>query len=148
MNNKAQIPNPYLQPLSVLVGTWNTVGTHPFFPNTQLHGHTEFEWIEGGAFLKMSSAIDHPEFPDGLAIFGSDNESGEICMLYFDERGVSRKQNVKIEDNIWKWWRDDTKFSQRFTITIENGQTMTGKGEMRREGSDWEKDLDLTYTRN
>jgi hypothetical protein len=148
MKNNASIPNPYLQPLSILVGEWSTVGSHPFFPNTKLHGRTVFEWIEGGAFLKMSSTINHPEFPDGLAIFGSDNESGEITMLYFDERGVSRKQNVEIEGNHWKWWRDNPSFSQRFTVTIEHdGNTMTSNGEMRRENAAWENDLGLSYTR-
>jgi hypothetical protein len=148
MKNKALIPNPYLQPLSILVGEWGSVGTHPFFPDTELHGRTVFEWIEGGAFLKMSSTIDHPEFPDGLAIFGSDNESGEITMLYFDERGVSRKQNVQMDGNHWTWWRDNPTFSQRFTVTIENdGTTMTSKGEMRKGSGDWESDLGLTYKR-
>lgn len=132
----------------MIVGKWKTVGTHPLLPGTELLGRTVFEWIEGGAFFKMSSEIYHPEFPDGLAIFGSDNEGGEICMLYFDERGVSRKQTVQVEGSHWKWQRDAPKFSQRFVVTIESdGNTMIGKGEMRREGSGWEKDLDLTYTR-
>jgi hypothetical protein len=148
MKNKAHTPNPYLQPLEVLVGTWKTIGTHPFLPGIELHGTTIFEWIEGGAFLRMSTAIDHPEFPDGLAIFGSDNVGQETYMLYFDERGISRKHTFQIQDNRWKWWRDDSKFSQRFSVTIEpDGNTMTGKGEMRKEGSDWEGDLDITYHR-
>ena len=49
---EAAIPNPALTPLSVLVGEWDTVGTHPSLPDA-LHGYTSFEWFEGGAFLKM-----------------------------------------------------------------------------------------------
>ena len=44
----------------------------------------------------MRSEIDEPEIPSGLAIFGSDNATGEYFMLYFDERGVSRKYNVSF----------------------------------------------------
>ena len=147
--NQASIPNSSLKPLEILIGNWKTVGTHPFLPNAELHGSVTFEWLEGGAFLKMSFTINHPEIPDGLALFGSDDGSGQIFMLYFDERGVSRKYDCSVEGNQCKWWRDDPKFSQRFTVVIEdNGNKMVGKGEMRREGSGWEEDLGLTYSRD
>jgi hypothetical protein len=69
-------------------------------------------------------------------------------MLYFDERGVSRRYQVALRDDRWLWWRDDPKFSQRFTGTLEDGgNRIVGKGEMRREGGSWEGDLELTYTR-
>ena len=44
-------PNPALKPLTFLVGTWNTVGTHPLVPGTTFHGRTTFDCLEGGAFL-------------------------------------------------------------------------------------------------
>jgi len=59
-------------------------------PDTTLHGHTSFEWIEGGAFLIMHSEIDEPGVPSGVAIFGGDDSVEGYSMLYFDERGVSR----------------------------------------------------------
>ena len=69
-------------------------------------------------------------------------------MLYFDERGVSRKYVVTMADNVWKWSRDAPGFSQRLTVTIvENGRKMIGEGELSKDGVSWEKDLDLTYTR-
>ena len=55
--NEASIPNPALKAFGVLVGEWNTVGTHPLVPGTTFHGHASFEWIEGGAFLIMHSEI-------------------------------------------------------------------------------------------
>jgi hypothetical protein len=146
--HEAAKPNPALKPLSVLVGIWNTVGTHPYVPGTIFHGRTTFEWLEGGAFLVMHSEIDEPGIPSGIAIFGSDDTSGELFMLYFDERDVSRKYEVSIRGNVWKWWRNNPEFSQRFTGTIsENGNTIIGKGEMSKGGSLWEQDLELTYTR-
>jgi hypothetical protein len=96
----------------------------------------------------VRSELDHPEFPNGIVIIGSDNQSNQITMLYFDEREISRHYNFTIAGNQWKWWRDEPKFSQRFTVQIsEDGNTMLGKGEMCRDGKTWEGDLDLTYTR-
>ncbi len=149
IGTKALIPNPALKPFEVLIGEWQTVGSHPYLPGTVLHGRVSFGWLEGGAFLIMHSEIDNPKFPDGVAIFGSDDVEKKFFMLYFDERGVSRKYDVTIEGNQFKWWRDDPSFSQRMTITIEeDGKKMISRGEMSRDGAPWEKDLELTYTRS
>lgn len=146
--HEASIPNPALQPLSRFVGKWRTVGTHPLVPGTTFHGHTSFEWLEGGAFLIMHSEIEEPAIPNGIAIFGSDDATGEYFMLYFDERGVSRKYELKLSDNSWKWWRTAPGFSQRMTGTFsDDGRTIVSKGELSRDGSFWEGDLELTYTR-
>ncbi|SRR6266496_69165 len=147
MNNKAAMPNPHLEPFSILVGTWNTVGHHPLIPGVELHGSVTFEWIDNGAFLRMSSVVDNPQIPNGIALFGSDNDAKRIFMLYFDEREISRKYDVSFEDNILKWWRDNPKFSQRFTVTFDDDNHMTGKGEMCRDGKTWEGDLELVYSR-
>ena len=113
-DDAAAKPNPRLQPLSVLVGTWSTVGTHPLVPGKTFHGRTSFGWIEGGAFLRMHSEIDEPEIPTAIALFGTDDASGSCSMLYFDERGVSRRYEVRLDGNEWRWWRDASDFSQRF----------------------------------
>jgi hypothetical protein len=144
----ASIPNPALQPFSILIGTWNTIGTHALVLDTILHGRTSFEWLENGAFLIMRSEIDDPRFPNGIAIFGSDDSEGEYYMLTFDERGVSRKYEVTLRDNVWKWWRNAPGFFQRYEGTIvDSGNTIIGKGELSKDGLSWEKDLDLTYKR-
>ncbi len=145
---EASIPNPALADLDPLIGQWDTTGTHPRFPETTFHGRASFEWQEGGAFLLMRTEMDEPGIPAGLAIFGSDDILGELYMLYFDERRVSRKYDVSLHDNILKWWREAPDFSQRFTLTIVGGgQAMIGKGELSRDGATWEKDLELTYLR-
>jgi hypothetical protein len=146
--NKANIPNPALEPFRVLIGEWDTVGTHPLLPNTTLQGHASFEWLEDGAFILMRTEIDHAQVPNGIAIFGSDDERGEFYQVYFDERGISRKYDMSLQDNVWKWWRNTPEFSQRVTNTItDGGDTIIGKGEMSRDGSTWEGDLNLTYRR-
>ncbi len=145
---EALIRNPALKPFEVLVGEWQTTGSHPYVPNTTFHGRTAFAWHEGGAFLIMHSEIDEPEIPSGVAIFGSDEAANKYFMLYFDERGVSRKYDVTMTGNRLIWWRDDPSFSQRFTITIEkNGNELLGEGEMSRDGAAWEEDLALSYIR-
>jgi hypothetical protein len=50
--------------------------------------------------------------------------------------------------NQLKWWRDDSKLSQRFTLSIgDNGNKLVSKGEMSRDGAAWEDDLALVYVR-
>lgn len=146
--SKALIKNPALQSFNRLVGEWRTTGTHPAVPGTNLHGHSTCQWHEGGAFLIMHSEIDHPDFPDGVAIFGSDDQAKTYYMLYFDERGISRKYDVSIEGDQLKWWRDDPEFSQRVLMAIsDDSNKITCDGEMSRGQAAWEKDLSLTYVR-
>lgn len=96
----------------------------------------------------MHSKNDEGKIPAGIAIFGSDDSTGELFMLYFDERKVSRKYDVSFQDNVLMWWRNDPDFSQRFTCKFsDNDNTITGKGEMCKDGKNWEKDLELTHTR-
>ncbi len=144
----AAIPNPALEPFRVLIGNWNTTGTHGRVPDTILHGRTSFEWLENGAFLMIRAEIDDPRFPHTITIIASDDAEGEYYMLTFDERGVSRKYKVTLHDNIWKWWRNAPGFFQRYEGTIvDGGNTIISKGELSRDGLSWEKDLDLTYKR-
>ncbi len=150
IGQEALIPNPALKPLEPLVGTWKTEGAHPFMPGVALHGQTRFEWAEGGAFLVMRSEIDEPRIPSGVAVFGSDGDDteGRYSMLYFDERGVSRRYDASMAGHAFIWRRDSASLSQRFTVTLSvDGQSMRGKGEMRKAGGAWEDDLALNYTR-
>jgi len=69
-------------------------------------------------------------------------------MLYSDERGVARIYQMSLEGGVWKMWRDSPGFSQRVTGTISSdGNTITWHGELSYDGSNWEQDLDVTYTR-
>ena len=69
-------------------------------------------------------------------------------MLTLDERGVSRKYEVTMHTDIWKWWRDAPGFSQHYEGIIEDGgNTKIARGELSEGGLSWEKDLDLTYKR-
>ncbi len=148
LKNEAAIPNPLLEPWSVLVGEWDTIGKHRLLPDTTLHGHASFEWLEGGAFLMMRTETEEEGFPSGIAIYGSDDAAETCTMLYFDERGVSRKFEATLRDNVWKQWRNAPGFSQRFTGTLaDNGDTILGVWELSEDDSTWKRDLELRFTR-
>jgi hypothetical protein len=146
---KAQIFNSALRPLEFLLGEWRTTGSHPERPGRILNGRTSFHWHEGGAFLMMRTQIDEPEFPDGLAIIGSDNVAGTFTMTYFDERGISRLYDVTVRDRTVTWRRDDPKFSQSNTITADDtSNTLVGKGRMSKDGGTWGDDLSQVFHRD
>ena len=145
--HKAAIPNSLLKPLSRLVGEWDVVGIHRLLADT-LHGQATFEWLEGGAFLRMLWKIEAPEIPDAIAIFGSDDATEGYFMLYFDERDVSRKYEMTLSDKAWKYWRDAPGFSQRFTGTFaDDGNLINGVWGLSEDDSTWKRDVELTYTR-
>ena len=140
--------NPALATLERAVGTWTVTGSHPYLQGRKLRGRVTFEAIEHGAFIRMHSKMEDAEFPEGVAIFGTDDEDEACTMLYFDERGVARRYGVALEPNGFTWSRNDPKFSQRFEVTIaSDGRTMESKGTMKKAGSEWEPDLSLSYVR-
>jgi hypothetical protein len=140
--------NPTLATLDRVVGTWAVTGSHPQLPGRTLRGRVTFERIEGGAFLRMRSKMEDPELPEGVAIFGTDDDEKTCTMLYFDERGVARTYDVAIGGDGFTWSRDAPQFAQRFHVTIaKDGHTMEGHGTMRKAGSTWEPDLSLSYAR-
>lgn len=144
--SKACRPNPALRSLDFLLGDWSTTGTHPAVPNESLPGRTSFTWAEGGAFLVMRSQVDHADFPDGIAIFGSDGVLGTITMCWFDERGVSRLCPVTVGGRTINWHHDDPDFQQRVTITADAaGERMVSRGEMAENTDRWGEDLSQVF---
>jgi hypothetical protein len=65
-----------------------------------------------------------------------------------DSRGVARVYGMSLDDGVWRLWRDGSDFSQRFTGTFsDDGTTISGAWEIALDGSRWEHDFDLVYTR-
>jgi hypothetical protein len=132
--------------LGALVGTWTTEGRHPLLPDP-VHGVTAFEWLDGKRFLIGRSHYEHPEIPDAVTVTGLVDD--RLSMHYFDSRGVFRVYSVAMSPGIWRFWRDDPGFAQRFTGTFDDaGDTITGRGAYSRDGATWNDDLALTYRRN
>ncbi|HEY7032185.1 MAG TPA: hypothetical protein VH482_12680 [Thermomicrobiales bacterium] len=140
-------PTRSLNGFDVLVGEWTTVGTHPAFPSA-VRGQSSFEWLREGALLVWHFEWERSGPPSATSVIGRD-DSGETCsVLYADERGVARIYQTTLEGGVWKMWRDSSGFSQRMTGTFgDDGTTITVRGELSRDGSNWEEDLNVTYTR-
>lgn len=129
-----------------LVGAWVTEATHPALPGAVVSGRASFEWLEDQRFLIQRSHYEHPEIPDAIAVMGI--VDGAPSMHYFDPRGVHRVFTVEITAGTWRFWNNTPGFAQRFTGTLsEDGNVITGQGELSRDGASWQDDLAISYRR-
>jgi hypothetical protein len=133
------------------VDEWNIEITSMSFQadsSAVVRGRTSFDWIEGGTFLIQHSEIPNSDFPRSTSVIGPDDTAETYCMLYFDSRGVSRIYQMTLSKNEWKMWRDFPGFSQRFIGTFNQDRNIiTARWEKSSDGSNWEIDFNLTYTR-
>lgn len=141
-------PTGSMQQFAALIGEWATEGTHPQLPSP-IFGHSSFEWLREDSLLVWHFKWESADVPNAFSVIGRDDGSGETCtMLYCDERGVSRIYQMSLEEGVWKMWRDSAGFSQRTTGTFSpDRNTITCKGELSRNGTNWEQDLDVIYRR-
>lgn len=151
MSSRSELPPPQptspLKQFEILVGEWDTVGTHPALPSAA-HGHSLFRWLREGALLIWHFDWESPGPPSAISVIGHDDAVDTCSMLYADERDVARIYQMSLAGGVWKMWRDSPGFSQRLTGTFsEDGNTITVHGALSRDGSAWEQDLDVTYTR-
>jgi hypothetical protein len=154
MQKNQQTPfksNPALDQLALLLGEWNIEITSVSSYEDQsaiVRGHSSFAWLEGGAFIIQHSEIANSDFPSSTAVMGPDDAAATYRMLYYDSRAVSRIYRMTFSGGIWTLWRDFPGFSQRFHGTFsEDGKIITARWEKSSEGSNWEHDFDLTYTK-
>jgi hypothetical protein len=144
--------------LGALVGEWSMVAEFQNTPATDTGERVVFEWMRGRRFLIERwefPALDPLDMPAaGIAIIGADPGSqGNFLQHYFDSRGVARVYKMSFSDAVWKLWRDSPDvspldFSQRYTGTLSaDGRTISGSWEICNDGTTWEHDFDLTYTK-
>ena len=149
-DSERQPPQPTrsLKQFDRLVGEWTMVGTHPKLP-AAVPGHSSFEWLREGALLLWHFDWEHGQgIPSAFSIIGHDDAVEPCTMLYTDERGVARIYQMSLAGGVWKMWRASPDFSQRMTGTFSaDGHTITWQGELSRDGTHWEPDLSVTYTR-
>ncbi|HEV8190513.1 MAG TPA: hypothetical protein VGP82_03375 [Ktedonobacterales bacterium] len=145
-NPRAPKPGPALARLATFVGEWKQEGT--VGGRSMGQGRTVFEWIEENTFLKQQSDAEQVEFPRSTLLIGCDDVRDTYSVLYSDSRGVSRIYQMSFDGHTWKQWREAPGFSQRFSATLsEDGKTLIGAWEKSEDGTTWEHDFDLTYTR-
>jgi hypothetical protein len=133
--------------LDVLVGTWRMTSSLSADPAPA--AETRFEWLGDEQFLVQRWTVDFPDAPDGIAVIGLDPDRAVLLQHYFDSRGVARVYEMTFTDGVCRLVRLAPGFSQRFTGTLsEDDSTITGSWEFSPDGSTWEHDFDLTYTRS
>ena len=135
-----------LRSLNALVGEWTSEATHPAFPGLVVTGSATVAWLEGDRFLLQHTQTDHPGFPDALSVLGETDEG--FVSHYFDSRGVHRIYRFSFNDGVWRLWRDEPGFSQRFAGTFDDdGNRIAGVWELSSDGLSWKRDLEITLTR-
>lgn len=144
-------PNPALKSLGVLVGEWQMELSNSSFlpsPSDTVRGSVSFEWLQDGAFLLMRMGNKPPSPPDAMWLIDRDDSTPNYTVLYYDARRVSRVYVMSFSDGVWKMWRDAPGFCQRFEGKVSNdGNTITARWEKSSDGTKWEHDFDLTYTK-
>ena len=141
--------------LDKFVGKWSQEAVFPEGSPIQgdVKARAEFEWALGGAFLLERSVIDHPDAPDGLAVIAPNPAGNGYTQHYFDSRGVVRLYEMTFDGHLWILTRERADFTpldfkQRYTGTFsEDNRTIRGAWEICHDGTTWDKDFELNYTR-
>lgn len=132
----------------ILVGTWSIDASHAMLAGEEIRGEMTFEWLDGHRLLIQRSRYDHPDIPDAIALVGVIDD--EMSMHYYDSRGVHRIFSLSFVEGTLRCERSAPApdFSQRLTLTVSgDGNTITGQGELSRDGTSWQGDLAITYRR-
>ena len=139
-----------LASLDIFVGEWNLGASLAPATGAAPRARTTFEWLPGRRFLIQRWEVDHPDAPDGIAVIGLDNAGASLLQHYFDSRGVARVYVMTFDNGLWTLERiaSAPDFSQRFIGTFsEDRDTISGRWDSSHDGSTWNPDFSLTYTR-
>jgi hypothetical protein len=145
----ASAGNAAMARLEPFIGGWSMQASFPDAPV----GHSVFDWALERQFLVQRSEVPHPAAPDGLSIMAFDPEGQGYLQHYFDSRGVVRLYAMTFSDGIWTLLRDKPDFSpldfsQRFRgVFSDDANVIDGRWETSEDGSSWELDFELRYTR-
>ncbi|MGH2934233.1 MAG: DUF1579 family protein [Gaiellaceae bacterium] len=141
-------PEQTLDSLDVFVGEWSMRSSLAPDPASAPRARTTFEWLSGRQFLVQRWEVEHPDAPDGIAIIGFDADKTALLQHYFDSRGTARVYRMTFADKVWTLYASAAvpEFSQRFTGTLED-DTIVGRWETSSDGTNWNLDFDLIYTR-
>ena len=147
----SQKQNPALKPIEILIGNWNMeLSNASFLSNSSdtVTGKVSFEWVEGGAFPVMFMGGSSWDTADAIWLISRDESVSSYTVLYYDTRHISRVYEMSFSDGIWKLWRNSPNFSQRFEGTFnKTSNRIVAHWEKSRDGSTWEHDFDVVYTR-
>jgi hypothetical protein len=137
--------DPALEPFDALIGTWDMEAKHRLVDEVVL-GSTTFEWLEGGHFLVQHSTMDHELFPDGISIIGAPEDGEGLVLESFDSRGVRRTYRTSLDDGVWRIWREQPGFDQRFSATL-GPDHFEGIFQLAETPGEWQDDMTVSYRR-
>jgi hypothetical protein len=110
-------------------------------------GTTSFVWLADGAFLLMKTDVVDGGPPASAAVIGGDTDSGHVQILYHDELRISRIYKTAFENGVWRIWRDQAAFRQRFAVRLNQDQNeMRGRWETS-NGDRWDTEFEVSYRR-
>lgn len=137
--------------VAVLVGRWSVEA--PGLGDAV--GTMTIEPVLAGTHYLQRTSIPVPGAPEALSVLAFDDVRGTLVQHYFDDRGVSRRYDMALDDVRWTLSRDapdvtPLPFRQRFTGRFDDGGT-TIRGMWERTDPDpdgpWLKDFELLYRR-
>lgn len=144
-------PNPAVNSLEGLVGEWEMELSNASFlprPTDGVKGPVSFEWTQDGAFLLMRMGDKPPGPPAVLWLISRDESAPGYTVFYYDSRSVSRVYEMSFSEGVWRMWRNAPGFCQRYEgIVGKNGETISARWEKSNDGTRWEHDFDVTYTK-
>ncbi len=139
--------------LEPFVGRWTMEAQFPGAEPSGPAGTSTFDWMLGGQFLVQKTEFSVAGPPEGVSIVGPDGRYAQFTQHYFDSRGVTRLYSMTLEEGIWTLQRDTPditplEFRQRFVGAFrDEGASIEGRWERSDDGSTWEHDFELRYTR-
>jgi hypothetical protein len=134
-----------LSSFAPLVGEWS-LSVRRQGPIQEV-GSTSFVWLADGAFLLMKNDVIEGGPPASAAVIGGDTDSGHVQILYHDERRISRIYKTAFQNGVWRIWRDQPGFRQRFGVRLSQDQNeMKGRWEVNKDDR-WELDFEVAYRR-
>ena len=140
--------SPELQRLKPLIGRWSMEMVVAGAPPSDERGKVSFEWGPQQGFVEQRWEVPVAEAPDGLAVIAADPDGGALVQHYFDSRGVVRRYELAIDDELWTLERLAPGFNQRFEGRfVDGGETIDGAWEMSEDGEEWHRDFGLVYRR-
>jgi hypothetical protein len=137
--------DPRLEPFEAMIGTWDTVATHPKFEGS-VPGTVTLEWLEGGHYIIQRSRNEHELFPDAICVIGRPETGDQLLMEYFDSRGVRRTYGIAIEDGVLRVWRDHPGFDQRMQARLAH-DGFEAQYQLAETPGEWKDDAKMIYRR-
>jgi nitroimidazol reductase NimA-like FMN-containing flavoprotein (pyridoxamine 5'-phosphate oxidase superfamily) len=139
------------QRLAALLGRWRTVGATRATkesPAQAIEAWDTYEWLPGRcALLHRVDARVGDEQVEGAEIIGWDPTRDCYVTQYFGTDGPNAYEATLTEENgklVWRMRSESDRFMGTFT---EDGNTIHGYWEQRRDADTWEPWMQITLTR-